>query len=80
MLQFGRKEVSGVAGALEEHFCGGGCVKGHLRSKAREALGAAPLFMRACRGYVVLGCTLSMLCEQRSCWAPLAVKMSSFSC
>ena len=48
VLQFGKQEVSWVAGALEEHFYGGGCVKGHLRSKVREALGAAPLLMRAC--------------------------------
>lgn len=42
-------------GTLEEHFCGGGCVKGQLKSKAWEALGAAPLSMRGCRGCVVLG-------------------------
>lgn len=80
VLQFGRKEVSRVAGALKDHFCGGGCVKGNLRSKAREPLWAAPLFTRGCWGYVVLGWNLSILCEQICCWAPLAVKMSGFSC
>lgn len=67
-------------GTLEEHFCGGGCVKGQLKSKAWEALGAAPLSMRGCQGCVVLGWNLNILCDQICCWAPLEVKMSSFSC
>lgn len=78
MLQFGRKELSWVADAGQEHFRELLC-EGTSEEQSEGGFGGCSCvhegMSRLC-GFVME----PLLCEQRWCWAPLAVKMSSFSC